>query len=99
MSLATCRRCQAVFIVDLDENGGTRALCPYCGREMEPAKPQDVQKRIERRRTPPRPEPPDAEAGPHVGTGRLPQPPDPPTAVFPYLVAVLRDRRGRETGR
>ena len=53
MPLATCHRCQAVFIVDHDEQGKPRQLCPYCGRDLEPIAREEVERRIHRRRPSP----------------------------------------------
>jgi hypothetical protein len=52
MALATCRRCQAVFIVDTERQGETAGPCPYCGQALEPVSPEEVQRRIEKRRRP-----------------------------------------------
>jgi uncharacterized C2H2 Zn-finger protein len=50
MPLATCRRCQAAFIVGTD-NGPESVTCPRCGGGLEavpPDRERDLLKRIER---------------------------------------------------
>ena len=56
MALATCRRCNAVFIVDGDPDAITRTVCPYCGRAMEPISAEEAQRRRSERRSGDEPE-------------------------------------------
>ena len=48
MPFATCRRCDALFIVGEEEtqNG---VLCPYCGGLLEPTTAEEAQQRIRKK--------------------------------------------------
>ena len=49
MPFATCRRCNAVFIVSTEHPGEEPGLCPYCGQALAPISSEEAREHVEKK--------------------------------------------------
>jgi uncharacterized protein with PIN domain len=49
MPFATCRRCQAIFIVSDEDEEPSHNRCPYCGQGLQRVTSEEARQHVERR--------------------------------------------------